>query len=227
MASSTVVAPFISAEEIENINATSSHKILVIVWNLFQKRNATRAVLLKADEKGFEVEVHLSPGVFSKAGKKVLRHKYEIEGVHNKEKFNDYFENMFHRSNAPSVPLGMAALWCWLSLFAWMLLLARFFARPEEITDKNAFFGFYLLCKASMALFPERSIALYASFVFCFAHALESLYVASLCLAMKFRLSATLSWTVLTLMAGFPVMNRLILLNSLRLNEHQRDEKQK
>lgn len=213
-----MATPLFPTEQIDVYNEENPHKLLLMAWNLFQRRNATNAVLTAVNEKGFVMELTLAPGVFSKASKKLSAHEFEVP-VKNQAEYEDYMENMFHRSNAPCVPLGLVTLWCWICFALWAVCIARIYSdgQEAEITPTKVFYGYYVVFQSSLAIFPDKTICMYCLSLLAFSHFIEAMYVAVLCITMKFGTVATLSWASLTMLAGYPVMTRVIYLDKLRL----------
>jgi hypothetical protein len=206
---------FFPTEDMDIFNEDNPHNLLLLAWNLMQRRNATSATMIAISESGFILEITLQGGLFSKDETKRFTHKYE-EAVVDEKEFREYFKKLVARSNAPSISSFFATVWAWFVLMMWTVLATRYTADEATITRTSVFYGYYVVYQSSLFFFVEKQNAIIALALLVFSHTVEALYVAYVCLSMGFGWMAVISWSFATFIIGYPVITRLMLLDQMK-----------
>jgi hypothetical protein len=211
----TKMREFFPSEQIGVYNEENPHNLLLMAWNLFQKRNTTHAALTAVTEAGFVLETSLQPSFSSKVEKKTLVHKFEV-AVKDEAEFRVYMSDMARRSNTPCLAFGFSTLWAWACLGLWAVTIARCVSEEKDITRTSVFYGYYVVFTSSLVIFPERILACYTMALLVLSHFIEAAYTAYICLSLGFHWTASISWFCLTFIVGYPVMTRMQYLESLK-----------
>jgi Domain of unknown function (DUF4499) len=186
---------------VDFLNEERPEALLLLSWNLFHKKDATKAVMVGVDGDGFVMN-NSFPG-----SKPTEPSAYAFpEGPQTDQKvIKRMIGKLLVRNSGASLPPGAATA---IMTLLWLIQIAG--AAGDADLEKYPILA--TLQPYALMFYQQRIYAMYSIILMVIAHAFEALYVCYLCNVMGMTGTSNVTWVALTLFMGFPTTTQVMLL---------------
>ena len=189
---------------VDFLNEERPEALLLLSWNLFHKKDATRAVMVGIDGDGFVMNSSF-PG--SKPTESVA-YAFPDGPQTDQKTIKRMIGKLLVRNSGATFPTGP---WMTIMFIFWLMQIAG--AAGDADLEKYPVLA--TLQPFALIVFRERIFAMYCIIAVVAAHILEALYVCYLCNVMGMAGTASATWIASALIMGFPTTSQVIMLSKI------------
>ena len=192
----------------EYLNEERPDALLLLAWNLFGKKNASKCVMADVTEKGFLLNISSGKSETVES----ISYIFPDGPIMDAKKLKLFISKLLMRHSSASWPPGLTPF---IVVVFWIISLIS--VASERDLQKYPYLS--LLQPYALMIFRQPIYATYSVLITIVGHTIEAMYVAFLCSKTSIPKSSSISWVGLTLILGYPTTCQVMLFSKIAMKK--------
>ena len=188
----------------EYLNEERPEALLLLAWNLFGRKSASKCVMTNVTEKGFFLDVSWGKSKTVES----ISYTFPDGPIMDAKKLKLFVSKLLVRHSGASWPPGFTPF---IVVLFWIISLIA--VASEKDLQKYPYLS--LLQPYALIIFRRQINATFGLLITIIGHTIEAMYVAFLCSKTSIPKSSSISWVGLTLILGYPTTCQVMLFSKI------------